>query len=109
MKIIDISNPQRVNRTPNKSHLFFSNENLKQNGFLVKSAELRFYKFESDSLISIFVDTDKGSIETTYEEGKFDVEYFDKSVKFVVEHLGISVLILRSIIELKNELDKHNR
>ena len=109
MKIIDIRNPERVQQTPNKSHLFFSNESLEQNGFLVKLAELRFYEFESDSLISLYLDTDKGSIETTYEEGKFDVKHFDTSVKFVVEHLGISALILRSIIELKNELDKHNR
>lgn len=108
MKIIDISNPQRVNQPPAKVQLLFEDENFTQNGFLVKSAELRFYKFEYDSLISLFVDTDKGSIETTYEEGVFSVDHFDADVKFIVEHLGVSGLILRSIIALKNELDKHN-
>jgi len=113
MKIIDIKNPQRVNRNPDKVISLFSSGNFTQNEFLIKSAELRLYQEKSkppiDSIITLCVDTDKGSIETTYEEGNFDFDYFDKTVKFVIENLGISTLILRSLIELRNELDKHNR
>jgi len=54
------------------------------------------------------VDTDKGSIEMTYEEGYLSDDALEKISSFLTSNLGISGLILRSIISMKEEIKKSN-
>jgi hypothetical protein len=46
------------------------------------------------------VETDKGSVEMIYDEGFRGNNALEKSSKFLTENLGISGLILRSLIFL---------
>jgi hypothetical protein len=108
MKIIDISDPKRINRLPDSSLTIFSGENFSENGFTIKKVELRLFIEKTDeklgpySLITSLVDTDKGSIEMVYLEGYHGENPLESSKDFLVSTLGISGLILRSIIALES-------
>jgi len=52
------------------------------------------------SLITSFIETDKGSVEMIYDEGYRGNDALETSSKFLTENLGISSLILRSLIFL---------
>jgi len=110
MKIIDIPNPNRVNRTPNQSVTLFSGQDYSVHGFRIQKVELRLFVEKTDeelgpySLITSFVDTDKGSIEMIYDEGYRGINPLESAKELLVKNLGISGLILRSIITLEAEL-----
>lgn len=55
-------------------------------------------------MITSFVDTDKGSIEMIYDEGYRGINPLESAKELLVKCLGISGLILRSIITLDAEL-----
>ena len=108
MKIIDISDPKRINRIPDKSLTIFSGEDFSEHGYKIKKVELRLFIEKTDeklgqySLITSLVDTDKGSIEMIYLEGYHGENPLESSKDFLVSTLGISGLILRSIIALES-------
>ncbi len=110
MKIIDLPNPERINRQPDRSVLIFSEKNYSEHGFNIKKVELRLFIEKTDeklgpySLITSLIDTDKGSIEMVYEEGYNGMHSLERSKDFLVSSLGISGLILRSIIALDSAL-----
>jgi hypothetical protein len=110
MKIIDIPNPERVNRTPDQSVTLFSGKNYLDHGFRIQKVELRLFVEKTDdslgsySLITSFVDTDKGSIEMIYDEGYRGINPLEAAKELLVKNLGISGLILRSIIALETSL-----
>ena len=114
MKIIDIAKPERVNKQPDKAVLLLSSGDYEEQGFLIKRVELRLYLEKHDekkgpfSLITSFVETDKGTIEMMYDEGFRGKNTLDDAAKFLISNLGISGLILRSIITLKEEIKKLN-
>ena len=108
MKIIDIHNPERVNRKPDQIEILFSSGDFEEQGFLVKHVELRLYVEKNDdklgpfSLITSFVQTNKGSVEMIYDEGYRGEDSLNRTVKFLVSNMGLSALILRSTIALKD-------
>jgi len=108
MKIIDVSNPLRVNRLPDHSVTLLSKGNYSEHGFKIKNVELRLYLEKTDeklgpfSLITSFVETDKGTIEMIYEEGYIGLNPLEKIKEFLILNLGISGIILRSIISLES-------
>ena len=112
MKIIDIVKPERVSNPPDHSCKLISDGNLLQEGFTIKTVELRQYFEKMDekkgqySLITVFVETDKGSIEMEYNEGYLGSENLESTKKLLVSNLGISALILRPLIGLRAELEK---
>ena len=114
MKIIDVVKPERVKKPPEKSLSLFSSGEFKEQGFVIKKVELRLYVEKTDeklgpfSLITTFVETDKGSIEMTYDEGYRGPNPLESTAEFLTSNLGISGLVLRSIISLKEEIKKHN-
>ena len=55
------------------------------------------------TIITAYVETDHGSIEILYDEGYRGETALDDSVKFLTENLGLSSLILRFTISLKNK------
>ena len=111
---MDVKNPERINREPNQIKKILKSNPISEQGFLIKNLELRWYKEKFDqnqgqySHITAFVDTDKGSVETTFEEGFLGVSPLERSAEFLSSQLGISGVILRSLITLKNELEKQN-
>ncbi len=110
MKIIDVPEPSKIDRKPDKTISLIQKGNLVQNDFEIQTVEMRCYLQQADKLLGIFtiitafVQTDKGSIEILYDEGYRGKTALDDAVKFLTENLGLSGLILRCIISLKNRL-----
>lgn len=114
MKIIDVANPQRVNRNPDKTVTLLSSGNFVEYGVAVKRVEMRLYIEGSDpklgpySLITVLVQTDIGEIESTYDEGYRGDDALEHTSQFVLNNLGLSGIILRSVITLKEETKQNN-
>jgi hypothetical protein len=108
LNIIDLSNPERVNRKPDQVEVLFNSGNFEEQGFKINRVELRLYIEKTDgnlgpfSLITSFVETDKGSVEMIYDEGFRGDDSLNRTVQFLVSTLGLSALILRAIITLKS-------
>ena len=106
MRYIDIPNPKRVDRNPDKIIELLSNDSITEKDYLIKNIQLRLYiekydkKLGKYSLITSFIETDKGSVEMIYDEGYRGNDALETSSKFLTENLGISSLILRSLIFL---------
>lgn len=111
MDIIDLHDSSRVNRQPDKVEVLFNSGDFEEQGILVKHVELRLYIEKNDeklgpfSLITSFVQTDKGSVEMIYDEGFRGNDSLNRAVQFLVSNLGLSALILRSIITLRGHID----
>ncbi|MBA4437909.1 MAG: hypothetical protein VW081_04090 [Nitrosopumilus sp.] len=109
MDIVDLHDPQRVNRTPDDTVILFSEGSFTQDEFKVSKVELRLYLEKSDeklgnySLITSFVETDKGTVEMVYDEGYRGENSLKRASKFLTSNLGISGLILRSVISLRGK------
>ena len=109
MNIVDLHDPQRVNRTPDDVEVLFSSGNFVQDGFTISKVELRLYNERIDeklgdfSLITSFVETDKGSVEMIYDEGFRGLDSLSRASSFLISNLGISGLILRSVIVLREK------
>ena len=109
MTIVDLHDPQRVNRKPDSVEVLLSSGNFIQDDFRISKVELRLYNERTDeklgkySLITSFVETDKGSVEMIYDEGFRGEEPLLRAAKFLTSNLGISGLILRSIISLREK------
>ena len=112
MKVIDVINPQRINKSPDKTIVLLSGGNFIEQGFTIKKIQLCLYLQKHDktlglySLITVLVETDKGEIEMTYDEGYRGKYALDEAAGFLTANLGLSSLILRSIIQLKAESEK---
>ena len=109
MDIVDLHDPQRVNRTPNDTMILFSEGSFIQDEFKISKVELRLYLEKSDeklgdySLITSFVETDKGTVEMVYDEGYRGEDSLKRASEFLTSNLGISGLILRSVISLRGK------
>ncbi|NWJ42870.1 hypothetical protein HX837_01410 [Marine Group I thaumarchaeote] len=106
MKYVDISNPERIDRIPDKIIQILSGGDIAERGYKIKNIQLRLYTEKNDkklgpySLITSLVETDKGSVEMVYDEGFRGNNALERSSKFLTDNLGISGLILRSLIFL---------
>ena len=106
MKYIDIADSNRVDRSPDKIIQVLSDGTTVEKGYKIKNIELRLYIEKNDkklgqySLITSLVETDKGSVEMVYDEGFRGHNALERSSKFLTDNLGISGLILRSLIFL---------
>jgi hypothetical protein len=109
MKVVDLYDPSRVDKTPDSLEVLFSSGDFIQDEYIISKVELRLYlertddKLGSYSLITSFVDTDKGSIEMIYDEGFRGGNSLTRAKEFLISNLGISGLILRSVIALREK------
>jgi len=110
MKVVDLYDPSRVEKTPDSLEVLFSSGDFIQDEYVISKVELRLYlertddKLGSYSLITSFVDTDKGSIEMIYDEGFRGEGPLLRAAEFLTSNLGISGLVLRSIISLREKI-----
>ena len=110
MNIVDLHDPKRVDKTPDAVEVLFSSGNFIQDDFKISKVELRLYSEHTDeklgvfSLITSFVETDKGSIEMIYDEGFRGKDSLLRATEFLKSALGLSGLILRSVITLREKL-----
>lgn len=109
MNIVDLHDPKRVDGTPDGVEVLFSSGNFIQDEFVISKVELRLYTERTDeklgvfSLITSFVETNHGSVEMIYDEGFRGEGPLLRAAKFITSNLGISALILRSIIALREK------
>ncbi len=81
-----------------------------QDEFKILKVELRLYVERTDehlgdfSLITSFVETDKGTVEMIYDEGYRGADSLKRASEFLTSNLGISGLILRSVISLRDKM-----
>ena len=107
MNIIDLHDPTRVNKSPDDVNVLFSSGQFIQDEFKISRVELRLYCERTDeklgvySLITSFVETNKGSVEMIYDKWFRGKESLSRAVQFLTSNLGISGLILRSVISLR--------
>ena len=110
MKFVDIPDSKKIEREPNDRNMIFSNGKIIQDGVEIKQIELLEYKIKTDkklgqySIITALVDTDHGQIEILYDEGYRGNNALNESATMLIQNLGLSGLILRSLISLKNSL-----
>jgi len=103
-------NPDRIKRCPDSVIVLLSTGAFIQDEFTVSKVELRLYNEQTDetlgvySLITSFVETDKGSVEMIYDEGFRGINALSRSTSFLINNLGISGLILRSVIALRGKI-----
>jgi len=109
MNIVDLHDPTRVDKTPDDVIVMLSSGNFVQDDFIISKVELRLYNERTDeklgvfSLITSFVETNRGSVEMIYDEGFRGEESLLRAAEFLTSNLGISGLILRSIISLREK------
>lgn len=113
-KVIEVVDSERIDRAPDKTIVLMSGGKFLERGHMVKSVMLNLYIQRRDaklgpySLITALVETDKGTIEMTFDEGYRGVNAIEEAAAFLTSHLGISGLILRSIIQLDQSMNKNN-
>lgn len=106
-----MAEPQRIARPPDKCVILMSNGRFQEKGHMVKRIQMNLYiqkkdeRFGPYSLLTAYIETDKGSIEMTYDEGYRGEHALEDAVAFLTSHLGISALVLRSIIQLENSIN----
>lgn len=111
LKIFENLNPNRVNRQPDKTCNLLTGEFVEQ-GFTIKLIELRQFVEKTDdalgqySLITSLVETDRGQVEMIYDEGFRGENALERAAAFVLNNLGLSGIITRSVISLNQELEK---
>lgn len=114
MKVIDVADPERIDRAPDKTIVLMSGGKFLEQDHVVKNIILNLYIQKKDerlgpySLITALVETDKGVIEMTYDEGYRGANAIEEAAAFLTSHLGISGLILRSIIQLDQSMNRNN-
>ena len=112
MKFVDVPDSKRIEREPDSRNVIFSDGKITQDGVEIKQIELLRYKTKIDenlgeySVITALVDTDQGQIEILYDEGYRGDDALNESANMLIQNLGLSGLILRSLISLKNKLGK---
>jgi hypothetical protein len=110
MEIIDLHDPSRVNRNPDDIKALLETGNFIQDEFKISRIELRYYIEKVDKilgtycLITSFVQTDKGTIEMIYDEGFLGDDALPRAFTFLTTNLGLSALVLRSIISIREKI-----
>ena len=110
MDIIDLHNPDRINKNPDDVKFLLENGNFIQDEFKISDIELRLYVEKTDeklgaySLITSYVKTNKGSIEMIYDEGFLGDDALSRAHTFLTTNLGLSGLVLRSIISIRQKI-----
>jgi hypothetical protein len=112
LKIIDVTNPQRIQKEPDNTMTLLQGSFVEQ-GFTINKIELRLFVEKQDeklgpySLITVLVSTDKGEVESLYDEGYRGENSLQNAANLILENLGLSAIILRSIITL-NSVNSQN-
>lgn len=104
-----MTNPDRVQREPDKILTLLESGNFLEQGFVIKKISLRLFVEKTDaklgdySLITSLVETDRGAVEMIYDEGYRGDNTLERAGNFITSNLGLSSIILRSIIALESK------
>ncbi len=104
-----MTNPDRVQREPDKILTLLESGNFLEQGFVIKKISLRLFVEKTDaklgdySLITSLMETDRGAVEMIYDEGYRGDNALERAGNFITSNLGLSSIILRSIIALESK------
>tara|TARA_B100001540_G_scaffold159804_1_gene141448 strand:+ start:215 stop:556 length:342 start_codon:yes stop_codon:yes gene_type:complete len=113
MKFVDIPDASRITGEPVQRTTIISDGKIQQDGVEINKIELLQYKIKFEktlgdySLITALIQTDLGEIEILYDEGYRGEDALQDSANMLTQNLGLSGLILRSLISLKNHMGKN--
>ena len=121
MRFVDVPDPARVGGEPDGVYTVFEGTPIREGRFEVSGIELRLYGGGGGGgggaegggggagpgarpLVTSVVYTDRGSIEMVYAEGPADRDSLEREGRFLARDLGISGVVLRSVIALEGML-----
>ncbi len=113
MKFVDIPDSSRITGDPDNRTTIISDGKIQQDGVEINKIELLEYKIKFEeklgnySIITALIQTDLGEIEILYDEGYRGTNALQDSANMLTQNLGLSGLILRSLISLKNHIGKN--
>jgi hypothetical protein len=97
---------ERIERPPHNTAVLFQG-NMQNQGYTITRIDLRQYLERKDSqlgdysLITAFVETDKGSVEMKYDEGFRGSDALESAATLLRQYVGLASLINRALIELQ--------
>jgi hypothetical protein len=103
-----VSDIDLIRNNLDKSVVLLTDSKIKNGGFIIEHIEIRQYITKSDpslgnySLLTVFIKTDKGMIETKYDEGFRGDDAIESAVTMLTQYVGFSSLINRALIELQS-------
>lgn len=109
MRVTEVRDPRKIERAPDGVVIVLDSGRMSHDEFVIRKVELRLYVdggISGDprgpySLVTSYVETDKGSAEITYDEGFLGERPLESAGRLLSEHLGLSALVLRSVISLR--------
>ena len=113
MKFVDIPDVSRITGDPVNRITIISDGKIQQDGVEINKIELLEYKIKFEeklgdySVITALIITDLGEIEILYDEGYRGEDALQESANMLTQNLGLSGLILRSLISLKSHIGKN--
>jgi hypothetical protein len=108
MKTSDID-PGRTSRPPDGVKVLMAGGAQKNQGFIIDKVELRQYVERRDeqlgaySLLTVVVETDRGTVEMKYDEGFRGPDALGSAATMLAQYVGLASLINRALIELQRQ------
>jgi hypothetical protein len=106
MKASDVD-PGRVGRPPDRIKVLLADGAQKNQGFVIRKVEMRQYVERRDdrlgdySLLTVVVETDRGTAELKYDEGFRGPDALESAANMLMQYVGLASLINRALIELQ--------
>jgi hypothetical protein len=106
MKASDVD-PGRTGRPPDRIKVLLAGGAQKNQGFVIRKVEMRQYVERRDerlgdySLLTVIVETDRGTAELKYDEGFRGPDALESAANMLMQYVGLASLINRALIELQ--------
>lgn len=97
--------PGRIRGPPAKSTILLHGP-MQAQGFSIAKMEMRQYVERHDerlgdySLLTVVVETDRGSVEMKYDEGFRGADALESAARMLLQYSGLAALVNRALIEL---------
>jgi protein-L-isoaspartate(D-aspartate) O-methyltransferase len=105
---LDVVDSTRISRIPDKTVRLLSNANYVEQNYTITHIELRLYQKKNKlgiySIITFFVETNKGTIEHILREGYLGPNALEDEVAYLTSHPVLSEIILNAIRRLGERL-----
>lgn len=103
--IVDVPEGTKISKRPDKTCILLDGAGFLERGLKIQKVELRSYetvhKTHVHAIVTTAVYTDGGNIEMLYSEGNVKDGHLEDTARFIMSNLGISGIVLRSIIALE--------
>lgn len=97
----------RISRAPDNMKVLLAGGSQENQGFVIQKIEMRQYVERKDehlgdySLLTVVVETNRGTVEMKYDEGFRGPDALESAVKMLAQYVGLASLINRALIELQ--------